>query len=223
VRWAGEALMDLGCFRGKDSGAIAINARGLVVGWVCLDAVNRGQSNWRPAAWPSNEPHVLEDFGCDWGQAVDVNDSGIVLIVAYAGRQCRGVLWNPTTGATDLVGGMGGIYPMAITNEGDVLAMSLGADNTRVACLAKPNQRWERLGTSPGFYATAMNDDGYVVGMVVQDGYERPWVRRPSGEFVWLPYFDHHHCRPAAINHSGTIVGRAKTDHGNHALIWIPR
>jgi hypothetical protein len=164
--------------------------------------------------------HVLEDFGCDWGQAVDVNDSGIVLVVGYAGTQCRGIVWNPLAGANDLVGGMAGIYPMGIAVDGVVLGMSLGGDDTRIACLAKPGQRWERLGTAPGFYATAMNNTGHVVGRVMREGYERPWLRSPLGEIIWLPYFDHHHCRPAAINHSGTIVGRATTDHGNHALIW---
>lgn len=121
VRWRGEALVDLGCFRGKESGAVAINASGLVVGWVCIDPVNRGQINFRPAAWLFDKSNVLEDFGCDWGQAVDVNDTGIVLVVGYVGMQCRAILWNPLAETTDFMEGITGIYPSAITGEGLVL------------------------------------------------------------------------------------------------------
>jgi hypothetical protein len=221
VRWTEDAFIDLGSFRDNHTAATAINAAGLVVGRVCADSGQRGQSNWRPAAWASDGLHVLEDFGCDWGQAVDVNDAGTVLVLGYVGiMQCRAILWNPLAGMTELVGGMPGIYPLAITADGVVLGTSLGGDATRVACLAKPGRQWERLGTAPGFHATAMNDAGDVVGMAIREGYQRPWLRRASGEMVWLPYFDHHHCRPSAINRSGTIVGRANTDHGTHALIW---
>ena len=51
------------------------------------------------------------------------------------------------------------------------------------------------------------------------DGYERPWLRRWSGEVVWLPYFDYHHCRPSAVSYDGVVVGRAEADHGTHALM----
>jgi hypothetical protein len=67
-----------------------------------------------------------------------------------------------------------------------------------------------------------MNDAGDIVGAAVRDGYEQPWLRRVSGEIVWLPYFDQHECRPSAINDWGVIVGTAQTDHGTHALVWTP-
>jgi hypothetical protein len=220
VRWREGAITDLGVFRGNHAGATAINSEGLVAGRVCADSTQRGQSNWRPAAWAPEELHVLEDFGCDWGLAVDVSDEGIVLVRGHVGRQCRAILWNPLTGKTDLVGGMAGIWPLAITIDGIVLGTSLGRDESRVAFLAKPGQPWERLGTAAGLHAWTMNDAGDVVGHMMVEGYDRPWLRRSSGEILWLPYFNHHHCRPAAINRLGTIVGRATTDHGSHALIW---
>ena len=104
----------------------------------------------------------------------------------------------------------------------EALGTARDRDGKSVAWLVKPAQRWERLGTPPGFYATAMNDAGDVVGAAVRDGYEQPWLRRASGEIVWLPYFDQHWCRPSAINRSGVIVGTAQTDHGMHALVWTP-
>ena len=66
-----------------------------------------------------------------------------------------------------------------------------------------------------------MIDAGDIVGAVVRDGYEQPWLRRASGEIVWLPYLDQHWCRPSAISDSGVIVGTAQTDHGTHALVWM--
>jgi hypothetical protein len=106
VRWReGGAPFDLGCFRGRDSGAAAINSAGLVVGWVCIDPVNRGQMNFRPAAWANDNMLVLENFCCDWGQAVDVNDTGLVLVLGYVGmRESRAILWNPSAGTTKLIG-----------------------------------------------------------------------------------------------------------------------
>jgi uncharacterized membrane protein len=219
--WRRGGPIDLGCFRGSDSGALAINARGLTVGWVCIDPANRGQINFRPAAWSMGNLCVLENFDCDWGQAVDVNDAGIVLVVGYVGLQCRAILWNPLAKTTELIGGMLGIHPMAITAN-RILGTAPNRDGRKVAWLVRKDQHWERLDTEPGFYATAMNDAGDIVGAAKQDGYEIPWLRRASGEMVWLPYFDHHWCRPSAISNSGIIVGIAQTDHGAHALVWTP-
>ena len=221
VRWReGGVPIDLGCFRGRDSGAVAINSVGLIVGWVCIDPVNRGQMNFRPAAWANDSMLVLEDFCCDWGQAVDVNDTGLVLVVGYVGRESRSILWNLSTGTTELAGKEGGVYPSAITADGTVLGTANTHEGKSVALIAIPGQPWKQLGTPAGFYATAMNTAGEVVGAVNLDGYERPWLRRASGEIVWLPYFAHHACRPTAINDSGIIAGTAQTDHGRHALIW---
>jgi len=220
VLWKGEKLIDLGCYGGRDSGATGINTAGLVVGWVCIDPVERGQAKFRPAAWFLDQGTVLENFGCDWGQAVDVNDEGVVLVVGYLGIQCRAILWNPVAQTFRIVGGGTGIYPTAVTTDGVVLGTASDRDGKSIAYLAKSGQRWEQLGTAAGFHATGMNDHLEIVGAVLRNGYEQPWLRRTSGEIVWLPYFNHHWCRPYAINSSGVIVGAAQTDHGTHALIW---
>jgi hypothetical protein len=85
--------------------------------------------------------------------------------------------------------------------------------------LTEGDQTYEGC-TAPGFCATATNDAGDVAGAVVRDGFGQPWLRRASGEVLWLPYLAHHGCRPSAINSAGVIVGNARTDHGSHALIW---
>jgi hypothetical protein len=109
---------------------------------------------------------------------------------------------------------------MSLNKLGDVLANGNDENGRRIACLIRFGKNWERLGTPPEYYAVAMNDHGDVVGSAHRDGYEKPWLRRSSGEIVWLPYLDFHHCRPRAINSSGQIVGTASADHGDHALFW---
>jgi hypothetical protein len=180
--------------------------------------------NFRPAAWVNANMLVLEDFCCDWGQAVDVNDTGLVLVVGYVGmRESRSILWNPSAGTTELIGEKTGVYPSAITADGTVLGTANTHEGKSVALIATPGQPWKQLGTPAGFYATTMNSAGEVVGAANLDGYERAWLRRASGEIVWLPYFAHHACRPTAINDSGIIVGTAQTDHGTHALVWTKK
>jgi hypothetical protein len=154
------------------------------------------------------------------GRTLDVLAPLHVLVVGYVGMQCRAILWNPTAGTTEVVGGITGIYPTAITADGVVLGTASDHDGKSIAYLAKLGQRWEGVGTAPGFYATSMNNAGDIIGAVVRHGYEQPWLRRTSGEIVGLPYFDQHGCRPSAISDSGVIVGTAQTDHGTHALVW---
>jgi hypothetical protein len=223
VLWQENEWKNLGTYRGRDSAARAINSRTLVVGWVCLDSVNRGQINHRPAAWLDGKLLVLDgmnEFGCDWGQAIDVNDRGTVLVVGHRNGQCRTLVWNPLKGNVESIGRISGIDPLAISLDGTVLGMARGEIGTGVACVAKPGNEWCRLGTEPGFYATALNNGGDVVGTSKQDGCQRPWLRKATGEIIWLPYFEDHWCRPASINEYGVIVGSAITDHGTHALVW---
>ena len=221
VRWREGAFVDLGCFRGNDSGATAINTAGLVVGWVCVDhSVDRGQLSHRPAAWSSDKLNVLEEFGCDWGQAVDVNDAGIVLVVGYVGRQCRAILWNPLAETTEGIGGMTGIYPSAITADGVVSGDGKGSGRQDGRL---PSQAGKAVGAAR-YTAWLPRDSNERRG-------RRRWragsgrlpkavAQTTSGEILWLPYFAHHNCLPSAINDSSVIVGTATTDHGTHALIW---
>jgi hypothetical protein len=228
---------DLATFQGTnseafaDSGAYAINNARVAVGWVSLstDPQDRGQKNYRPAAWiPGREAVLLTDFGFAWGQAVDVNDAGLVLVVAYTegirGRS-KALLWDPVVGTHSLVGSAepDGVFPNSLTPDGLILGNGRNRTGETVACLSSRGQPWERLGTPDGWYATAMNDGGDVAGSSLVRGFDRPWLRRSSGHVAWLPYFDRHYCRPSSITNSGLLVGTAQTDHGTHALLWKPQ
>ena len=221
--WIDNRLVDLGVVKERDSGATSINSHGVVVGWVSIGDKNRGQLNWRPAICRGGVMVELEmPQTVDWANAVDINDQGQILGVGYREWDCHAILWNPDHSLARVLKPKG-IYPTAIISDGTILGTVNNHAGLSVACKASPGRDWEQLGLSPGFYLTAMNDSGVSVGACVSEGYEKPWLRRANGEVVWLPFFRHHGCRPAAINNSDVIVGAATSDHGSHALLWEPR
>jgi hypothetical protein len=230
ARWTpGSRPEDLGTYWGTesdrfaDSGALAINNSGVVVGWISLSTNrhDRGQLHFRPAAWfPGSDGTLLLDFGFAWAQAVDVNDAGTVLVVAYTeglGGTCKALLWEPQASTYSLVGASepDGVYPVALTSAGSVLGNGRSRTGEPVACISE-GEGWMPLGTPAGWNAVTMNDAGAVAGM--SSG--RPWLRRPNGEILWLPYLAHHSCQPMSLSDSGVLIGRAETDHGSHALLW---
>ncbi|MGH2948749.1 MAG: hypothetical protein ACRDPC_21265 [Solirubrobacteraceae bacterium] len=235
TRWspAGGAR-DLGTFHGvesevfADSGATAMNDAGVVVGWISLsaDRSDRGQGNYRPAAWiPGEDAVFLTDLGFAWGQAVDINAAGTVLLVAYTEGimgKCKALLWDPMAGTLTHVGAdePDGVYPSSLTASGLVLGTGRNRNGETIACVSRLGGPWMRLGTPDGWYATTMNEAGDVAGRCVVEGFGRPWLRRSTGAIVWLPYLEHHHCQPSSLATEGFIVGTAQTDHGTHALLW---
>jgi hypothetical protein len=165
------------------------------------------------------------EFGFAWARAVDVNDAGIVLVVAYTGGiagVCKALLWDPLAETVVPVGNdePDGVYPMSLTSDNSILGNARNRSGETIPCLSDNGAPWQRLGTPDGWYATAMNSECDVVGSFIVDGFTRPWLRRSDGEVVWLPYLAYHHCRPVAIADSGMLVGDAATDHGSHALLW---
>ena len=235
TRWfPGQPPEDLGTIHGTesdefaDSGASAINNLGGVAGWVSLssDPQDRGQGNYRPAVWiPADGPIFLTDFAFAWGQGIDINDDGTVLVVAYTEGimgKTKALLWNPVEGRLDPVGGdePDGVYPMGLTSDGIILGNAAGRSGERIASVSTDSGPWARLGTPEGWYATTMDNSRSVTGSVNIGGFERPWLRRPNGDVLWLPYFDHHYCRPNSMTDTGLVAGTAQTDHGTHALFW---
>jgi hypothetical protein len=220
VRWNNGELCDLGCFKGEDSSATSIDDQGVIVGSVSVDEIEHGgQLNSRPAAWlPDHGLVVLEDFGCDWGYAVTV-DNDRVLVAGYRGHEPVTLIWTPRDGRFDEAG-RPGVVPLALNSDGLILGSGYDRHGHSVAATCRLGTGWRSLGTPNRWYATAMNDEGDVTGSMTIEGFERPWLRRASGQVVWPPFVDYHVCRPTAITASGTIVGSAQADHGSHALLW---
>jgi uncharacterized membrane protein len=221
-RLDGTQAIDLGTFGGRDSGVRQINNQGVIAGWVCIHPEERGQVNFRPAAWSQrNDLEVLTDLPADWGEAVGVNNSGHVLVLGYIRNQAQSFLWKPGDSCTRVGGDRGaGVYPIGINDAGTVLGFGYDSKARHVALLWRNNRQWEPLGTNPGWSVAAINANGDVVGTFVEEGFARPWLRSSSGQIVRLPYFAYHYCQPTAFNSRGDIVGQAATDHGTHALLW---
>lgn len=114
-----------------------------------------------------------------------------------------------------------GAAPIALNSDGAILCIC-NTDNGVVAHL-KPRERpLIPLGTAPGFYPLAMNDNGTVVGTKIIDHVVRGWIWHESQSLEWLPYHEHHNTMPSAINNSNTIVGNSSCDHCQHAVMWCP-
>lgn len=67
-----------------------------------------------------------------------------------------------------------------------------------------------------------MSNTGFIVGHLDIDGFRRPWILFPDGTTELLPHYAYHYTQPNMVNDLGMIAGSASTDHGSHALIWIP-
>jgi hypothetical protein len=222
VRWKEDSGTDLGVHRGRDSGAQAINLSGTVAGWVCIDSDQRGQMNFRPAVWlADNSVHVLDDLPGDWGEAIDINDSGSVLLWLHRGFASHAHLWQPGAAVAAIGGQHGaGVIPVGINESGRILGFGRDGQGRAIALISDGGGTWSPLGTDAGWSPTAIGNDGSVVGFVEREGFGRPWMRQPSGDLVMLPYFRYHHHRPFGIGDRGDVVGEAMADHGTHALVW---
>jgi hypothetical protein len=62
---------------------------------VSVDPTDRGQRCQRPARWTGKGMEVLEGFGCDWGNVVDIADDGAALVLGYIGfSQACAFVWR---------------------------------------------------------------------------------------------------------------------------------
>jgi hypothetical protein len=229
--YRGEAPIELplyhgepGVFAGSDSYARAINSRGILAGEVRSQAEERGRPNMLAALFQLRQPSlVFTELAADFGtRATAINERGQVLVMVGRGVfDVRSVLWNPADDTWEYVGDdTSNVYPIALNDDGTVLGQARSARAQPVAVICRPAGRWERLGTDDNWAPVDMNNSGEVVGRVMIDLLDRPWLYRSTGETILLPYVTDHHTTLAAINNHGQIVGSAGADHGAHALLW---
>jgi hypothetical protein len=136
----------------------------------------------------------------------------------------KALLWDPVAGSLSFVGSNepDGIYPNSLTADGLVLGNGRNQGGETIPCVSRRGEAWTRLDVDDGWYATTMNDAGDVAGSHTVQGFARPWLRRSTGDVLWLPYFEHHHCRPSSMATNGLLVGTAQSDHGTHAVLGHP-
>ncbi len=119
-----------------------------------------------------------------------------------------------------------------INEEGHVLVVTMPALFEGRCILWDPaDGSWSYVGDeTTSVFPVALNDDGVVLGQaknahaqpVAVICIDRPWLRRPDGEVVLLPYLTDHGTTPDVINNLGQIVGAAGTDNCWHAIFWNP-
>lgn len=224
ARWTTPDITDLGPYVGRDSGANGVNAEGQVVGWVRIDRADRGQLTQRPARWTigdeiQEQVMVLTHPGV-WGFAMAITAGGVVLVSLHKGLQGENgiLLWREDGSSENITPAGGGIIPMGINDDSVVIGF-VNVKEGPLAVVRRPGQNWEQLGTPVGFYPTAINNAGVVVGGILHDGFRGPAVWTNS-TLMLMPTIRYHECLPLAINNKREVVGHARTDHGEHAVRW---
>ena len=208
---------------GKLTRAFALNNQGQVVGHS-----DTPSSTWHAFVW--NRTGGIQDLGTLGGPfsvAYAINDSGQVVGGAddIAGNS-HAFLWSPSGGTEDL--GTLGVYSTAsgINNKGEVVGWSqVGPTNYVHAFHWTPSEGMRDLGTlgsELGSFASAINDNGEVVGAsYIVDGSLHAFLWTQAGGMQDLGTLGGSSSTAAAINNSGEIVGVSYTGTGvRHAFLW---
>ena len=180
---ARDGMTDLGTLGGSTSGAYAVNDRGHVVG-VSEDA----SGEERPFFWTaSGGMQDLGTFGGGFGEALGINDHDqVVGSSTLPDGSIHAFLWTPTGGLVDLASVIGdNSQTYAITNRQQMVGgfnFSTAANDFcafTIPFLSDLHGDLRNLGElqSPdsdpcgGAFATAMNDNGVVVGFAENEAF----------------------------------------------------
>jgi probable HAF family extracellular repeat protein len=187
----GGPMQDLHILGGPNSIAIAVNSRGLIVGWSQVDfrIGNFGFPDLHAATWINGVPAPLGDFGGSVSLAIAVNDEGgAVGQASLAGDPTfHAVMWQNGT-LTDLLTVPGDAASMAndINNKGEVVGISFtstftprafvwqGGVMTDLNTLIPSGSGWCLLS------ATGVNDMGQIVGNGFLNGSLHAFLLTPS-------------------------------------------
>ncbi len=221
-----EPTLYLGHELGRYSAARSVNRAGSVVGYASIHPTESGQMHHRPAAWPnSGKPAVLEDLAGDWGEVVDINTSGLMVIRCHTGRDVGAWLWD---GHEQRELGKPSpefrvFWPKKLTEDDAVVGLTIRSDGQRGAAARRADGTWSELLTpASGREFTAANGMRVLAGYDTIDHYQLPWVMREKEEITYLPHFQHHQHQPTMVSEQGWVLGTASSDNCYHPLLWIP-
>jgi hypothetical protein len=208
----------------SDSEAGAINNSSVMAGGVAIQRNESERLQMFAAVFQVGQSLVVFGgmpvaHGC---RALDINEQGHVLVMAGVGpTSARSILWKPAAGNWHYVGDeTTNVFPIALTDDDVVLGQARNRHNQPLAVICRAGGEWERLGTPDNWIPVDMNNKGEVLGRVMIELLERPWLHRPDGQIVMLPYVTDHHTSGSAINNLSQIVGGATTDNDAHVLLW---
>ena len=228
---AGRAS-DIGEAIARHSQAKALNRSGTIAGWVSIHPTEGGQAHFRPAYWPtSGSPIILDDLAGGWGEAVDINSMGVILVRVHKGKdialshEAGAWLWDG--GQVTEIGKpsseFGSFYPHRVTDEGCVVGLTIRKDGQRCGAVRSVNGTWSPLFTPvEGRELTAVNRQLLIAGYDLLDYYRVPWVKQEGREMTYLPHYKYHHHHITMVSEQGWAIGTASADNCCHPLLWIP-
>ena len=182
--YSNGAYTDLGTLGGGQSTAYALNNVGQIVGQ--SDTVNAVPSN--PSAF-LYQNGKMQDIGKDTSlfntEAHGINDSGVVVGLGFAatnGTGERGFIWQ--NGSVQLLGTLGGISSgaLGVNNKGTVIGYTQYSTGSTEPFLYQNGQMSDLFAGSGWFdgEATAINDNGWIVGYGVHNGITRAFLAKPN-------------------------------------------
>lgn len=220
----GWERVDFGYDAGIHSGANAGNARGDRVGSASKHPTDRGL-HFRPALWRAGgETVVAEDIPADWGGAVDINDTGKIVVRLHRGNAVHAFVWTgqKVTDLGDPDEGIGNIYPKKILRDGSVFALGILRNGERHCYICSSSRVWtSAMAIHPDREFVCANEEMSIAGFDVIDGYRVPWIKRDGGPIEHLPYLQNHHHTPTWLSDGGEVLGRASADYCEHPVAWM--
>lgn len=196
-------VSDIGEAIARHSQAKALNTSGSIAGYVSIHPTEGGQAHFRPAYWPnSGSPVILDDLAGGWGEAVDINSNGVLLVRVHKGgsivlsHDAGAWLWDGSRkteiGKPD--NEYSCFYPQCLTDDGRVVSLTIKRDGQRCGAVRNVNGTWISLFTpTRGRELTAVNRQLLIAGYDLTNNYRVPWVKQEGGEILYLPYYKYHH------------------------------
>lgn len=220
----GWAITDLGTLGGRASNALAINARGQIVGWSTTVACPPGDPfqpicKMHAVLWQDGKPRDLGALSGLESQATLINDRGQILVNSFRevpeGNSVSYIpslfsLWQ--NGRLVKVGDKN-TAAVALNNQGQIIGTRrIGKDPRSAHGFLWLNGKLTDLGS---LKPTAINDHGQTVGTTIASGHAFLWEHGKTRSLG----FDPRGCSVRAINERGDVVGGGialKT----HAFVW---
>jgi len=227
-----EEVRDIGEKIARHSQATALNETGSIVGWASVHPTEGGQAHFRPTYWPvSGSAVILDDLDGGWGEAVDINSQGVILVRVHE----RGDIllsggaeaWFWQDGRVTRIGKPSGdtasFYPKRITEDGRVVGLAIMSNRQRFGVVRSDNGIWSRLfDPLEGRELTAANRNLLLAGYDSLEHYRIPWVKHEHGEISRLQHFKYHHHQVTMVSEQGWVVGSASADNCCHPVLWRP-
>lgn len=217
---------DIGEAIARHGQAQALNGSGSIAGSVSIHPTEGGYYHFRPAYWPnSGPPVILDELAGGWGEAVDINSMGVILVRVHNGVETGAWLWDGAR-ATEIgkpSSNFQKFYALRVTDEGRVAGLTIRKDGQRCGAVRSIDGTWSSLFTPKlGRELTAVNRQLLIAGYETDNDYRVPWVMQEGGEITYLPHYKYHNHHVWMVSEQGWAVGSASADNCRHPLLWLP-